>query len=74
MKLEQNDVIVKSISLIEEGQRQGIIRGGNPIALALAFWLSIQANVEMIVLNPDTPYPESNWFVDILRASDDREK
>jgi len=67
-KLEQNDVLIKSIDLIEDGQRQGIIRKGNPMALALSFWLSIQTYVEMISLNPDTPYPECNWFVDILRA------
>lgn len=72
-KLEQNDIIVKSISLIEEGQHQGLIRSGNSMALALTFWLSIQASVEMIALNPDTPYPESNWFVDILTDNHDRE-
>lgn len=72
-KLEQNDIIVKSISLIEEGQHHGIIRKGNATALAMAFWLSVQAYVEMIALNPDTPYPESNWFVDILKASNDQE-
>ena len=68
-KLEQNDIIVKSIITIEEGQRQGIIRKGNPMALAMTFWLSIEAYMEMIALNPDIPYPETNWFVDILRAS-----
>jgi len=72
-KLEQNDVIVKSISLIEEGQHQGIIRKGNPVALAMAFWLSVQAYAEMIALNPDMPYPESNWFVDILRVGNEQE-
>jgi len=67
-RLEQNDVIVKSISLIEEGQHQGIIRKGNPVALAMAFWLSVQAYAEMIALDRNMPYPESNWFVDILRV------
>ncbi|QHQ61332.1 TetR family transcriptional regulator [Anaerocolumna sedimenticola] len=72
-KLEQNDVIAKSISLIEEGQHQELIRRGNPMALALAFWLSVQSYVEMIALNPNTPYPESNWFVDLLKSSTDHE-
>ena len=67
-KLEQNDVLVKSICLIEEGQCQGIIRNGNPVALALSFWLSIQSYVEMIALNPDTPYPDPRWFIDILKG------
>jgi AcrR family transcriptional regulator len=71
-KLEQNNVLVKSISLIEEGQCEGIIRKGNPIALALSFWLSIQAYMEMIALNPDTPYPEPHWFIDLLKVGDDK--
>jgi AcrR family transcriptional regulator len=66
-KLAQNDVITKSISLIKKGQRQGIIRTGNPIALAMAFWLSIQSYVEMIALNPEMPFPEIEWFVDLLK-------
>ena len=73
-KLDQNDIIDKSITTIEEGQRQGIIRKGNPMALAMTFWLSIEAYVEMITLNPNIPYPETNWFLDILRASNDYEK
>ncbi len=72
-QLEQNDVIVKSIDIIKEGQHQGVIRKGNPMALALAFWLSIQAYVEMIALNPNTPYPESKWYVDILKAGNEGE-
>ena len=70
--LKQNDVITKSVITIEEGQHQGSIRRGNPMALTMAFWLSIQAYVEMIALNPEMPYPETDWFIDILRASNDR--
>lgn len=70
-KLKQNEIIDKSITAIEEGQHQGIIRKGNPTALAMTFWLSIEAYVEMLAVNPATPHPETNWFVDILRASND---
>lgn len=73
-KFERNDIISKSIMIIEEGQCNGVIRKGNPAALAMTFWLSIQAYVEMIALNPDVPYPEIHWFVDILRAGDDYKK
>lgn len=73
-KTGTNDIFVKSIITIEEGQRQGIIRKGNPMALAMTFWLSIEAYVEMITLNPDIPYSETNWFVDILRESNNYEK
>jgi len=58
--------------MIVEGQSRGVIRNGDPLALALAFWLSIQAYVEMIALSPDTPCPETSWFVAILRADDDQ--
>lgn len=70
-RLKQNDVMVKSVTLIKEGQSQGTIRNGNPTALALSFWLSIQAYMEMIALNPDTPYPEPQWFIDLLKVSND---
>lgn len=73
-KLEQNDVIVKSIAMIEEGQQQGFIREGNPMALAMAFWLSIEAYVEMIAQNPAIPYPETNWYIDILKPRNNNEK
>lgn len=73
-KLKQNDMIDQSIIMIEEGQRQGIFRKGNPMALAMAFWLSIEAYVEMITLNPDMPYPEAGWFVDMLRVNNHYEK
>lgn len=71
-KLGQNGVIEKSIITIGEGQSQGIIRQGNPMALAMTFWLSVQAYVELLALNPDMPYPESGWFVDILRAGNNQ--
>lgn len=67
-KLKQNDVMEKSVSLVVEGQFQGTIRQGNPMALALAFWLSIQSYVEMLALNPETPYPEVFWFMDLLKT------
>lgn len=73
-KLKQNDIIAQSMIHIEEGQHQGIIREGNPMALALTFWLSIEAYVEMIALHPEIPYPETNWFVDLLRVSNHNEK
>ena len=67
-KLAQNDIIEKSVALVMEGQLQGAIREGNPTALTLAFWLSIQSYVEMLALNPETPYPDVAWFMDLLKA------
>lgn len=70
-KLKQNDVITKSILTIEEGQEQGSIRKGDSTALTMAFWLSVQAYVELLALNPGMPFPETDWFVDLLRAGND---
>lgn len=67
-RLEQNDIIEKSLNLVVEGQQQKMIRQGNPMALVLSFWLAVQAYIETIALYPNTPYPQPEWFVDLLKA------
>lgn len=66
MLLKVNNIKL-SISLIEAGQRKGLIRKGNPKALSTAFWCSIQGIAEELALHPSTPAPEANWIVAILR-------
>lgn len=65
--VSQVDNITTSIPMIEEGQRLGLIREGNPMSLSMAFWCSLQGIAEEIAYNPDIPYPEADWIVDILR-------
>jgi AcrR family transcriptional regulator len=65
--ITQNNVIKKSIPLIKEGQRLGEIRKGDPHALSIAFWCSIQGIAEEIALNPNSPIPETDWIMDIIR-------
>lgn len=65
--LSQVDIIQKSIPLIEEGQKIGEIRQGNAWALSTAFWCSFQGIAEEIALHPDTPCPEADWLIDILK-------
>jgi len=65
--LFQVNSIQTSVPIILEGQKQGVIRKGNPVALSLAFWSSIQGIAETMVCNPELPYPEGEWVVDILR-------
>lgn len=60
--------IRESIDIIIEGQRQGVIRQGDPQALSLAFWSAIQGIAEQIAIFPELPCPEAEWLVDILRA------
>lgn len=66
--LEDHNITRESIPLIEEGQRLGEIRQGNPEALATAFWSSIQGIAESIALNPKRPIPQEEWILAILKA------
>jgi AcrR family transcriptional regulator len=59
--------IEASVPLIEAGQKMGVIREGNPHALATAFWCCIQGVAENLAVYPETPYPEADWVVDIIR-------
>ena len=65
--LQKNTIIEQSVHQIAEGQSQGTIRAGDPLALALIFWLSIQAYVEMLVLDAKTPFPSADLFMNILK-------
>ncbi|MDE5714672.1 MAG: TetR/AcrR family transcriptional regulator [Anaeroplasmataceae bacterium] len=56
-----------SVELIIQGQKEGSIKEGNPIALAIAFFMAIQGIAENIARNPDMPVPDSEWIVDIIR-------
>jgi AcrR family transcriptional regulator len=64
------DTITPSAKKIRQGQKNGIIRKGNPIALATAFWGAVQGIAEQAALVPNTPIPDSEWIVDILQRRD----
>lgn len=61
------DNVTASISIIEEGQKNGTIRQGNAHALSVAYWSAIQGIAETLAIHPDTPCPDSSWIVDIIR-------
>ena len=65
--VSQINSVEMAIPLIEAGQKQGVIKEGNPRALSLAFWGCIQGIAEELAVNPETPIPEADWIVDILR-------
>lgn len=65
--LAQHDIITHSVALIEKGQELGEIRAGNPLALSISFWCSIQGIAEAIALNPTNPVPNTEWILDILK-------
>lgn len=59
--------IEQSAKVIKAGQKMGVIKNGNPIALSTAFWCSVQGIMEQIAAEPNTPFPKPEWIVDILR-------
>lgn len=63
------DIYTPTKELIKKGQANGTIREGDPYALSIAYWCAIQGIAEQLAINPNTPCPESEWVVDILRRS-----
>jgi len=59
--------ITLCVPLIEAGQKLGVIKEGHPLSLSTAFWCSIQGIAEALAVHPDTPCPEADWIVDIIR-------
>ena len=68
--LAEIDTIALSAKKIRQGQRAGLIKNGNPSALATAFWGAMQGIAELIALAPGASIPDSEWIVDILRRRD----
>ncbi len=62
--------IPMSVPLIEKGQRNGEIKKGNPLALSVAFWCSIQGIAETIAMHPELPCPDPEWVLDIIRKKE----
>jgi AcrR family transcriptional regulator len=61
------DIYKPTATMIQKGQEDGTIREGDPFALAIAFWCSINGIAEQIAINPNYPCPESDWIIDMLR-------
>jgi hypothetical protein len=58
--------------LIQEGQQLGEIKEGNAQALSIALWCSIQGIAEEIAMNPNSPFPQADWIIDILRSKEEQ--
>lgn len=68
--LEGFDIYAPTTLLIQKGQAEGSIRPGDPYALALAYWCAIQGIAELLARDPETPCPESEWIVDLIRRKE----
>ena len=64
--------IEQSAEIIEAGQKYGYFREGNPMALAFAFWSSVQGVMEQLAVSPELiengDIPQTEWFIDIIRG------
>jgi len=66
--LIENESITLSVEKIKQGQKDGTIKEGDPVALANLFWGAFQGIVEHFTLSiHDIPIPDSECIVDILR-------
>ena len=62
------DVYTPTADIVMQGQANGTIRAGDPLALSIAFWSAIQGIAETLAVHTNLPCPESAWITDILRA------
>lgn len=62
------DTITDSTCRITEGQRDGSIREGNPLALSNMYWCAVHGIMEQYSKRPDIPLPDPEWMIDMLRA------
>ncbi len=65
--LANHDVITQTIPIFEAGQKLGVFKDGDPLALSIAFWTPVQGIAEAIALVPNRPLPNREWILDIVR-------
>lgn len=62
------DTINQFVPIIIQGQKEGSIREGDPLALSNGFWCSIQGIAEQYASHPEIELPNAEWIVDIVRG------
>ncbi len=66
-KLSQITNVELCVPIIQQGQAEGTIKDGDPLALSICFWSAIQGVMETLALHPEYPIPEAEWLIDIVR-------
>ncbi|MEG0374789.1 MAG: TetR/AcrR family transcriptional regulator, partial [Raoultibacter sp.] len=66
-RLAAFDIYEPTAHIIKQGQNDGTIREGDPIALSIAYWCAIVGIAEQLAANPTLPCPDADWIVDIIR-------
>ena len=64
--LKSIDICRQWIPVIEEGQRRGEFREGNPHSLCVAVLGAVQGIAQEKVRIPDTPLPKTDWLMDMI--------
>lgn len=64
--IQQVNYYEQSVPLIKQGQSEGTIREGDPLALSVAYWTAIQGCAQAVALF-HMPCPKSDWILDIIR-------
>lgn len=60
-------IIESGAKFLEEGQKNGKIRPGNPYALAMTLFTSIQGIAQHLAVYPDSQLPEVDWLLAIIK-------
>ncbi len=53
--------------LIKAGQKMGVFREGDALAMSRCFWSTVQGNMEEMAMNRDMEAPDPEWIVAMLR-------
>lgn len=64
---KQVNTIENSVKIIKNGQEDGSIRQGDPLALSYAFWNAFQGVMQALATDSRMPVPETDWIMAILR-------
>lgn len=56
-----------SARIIEQGQKQGVFRKGDALALSTCFWASVQGVMEEMAVDKSFDGPKPEWLVAILK-------
>lgn len=61
------DMISNSAKLIEQGQKAGCFKDGDPKLLATCFWTAVQGIMEEMAFDKGMSAPNPEWIMAILR-------
>ena len=65
--IQEHDIETMSVPYIEQGQKMGLIRQGDPLTLSVLFYSSIQGFAETLSVRENLKMPDKEWFLAILK-------